>query len=437
MFVTSTLALNSHTILILRNLHTNVKTERTQLCNMSPFVCVCVRVCVWNAKQQVALFVQGSGKTEQTVCFRLKQTQQIIRWFLHRSGKANASHKDYLNSPQYLHNTTAGIIVSSYELWRSKPLIWQRGIRDLMTHALPLRHWGKRRLPASPGGDDETAGTGRKTSRPRGGAAPPGPDPAPAPRLLGRAGPRPPHAGVTPSMQRGALLPLPPLPLPGGEDGGGRRGGSGDPAHGRRGAAQNRPPQGRHLVRDERGGSGGPARAAPPAPGRLGCRRDRPPSPRPPAPGSGSTSLPLPGKWRRVTRAGRQCRSPRFSPLASRSSCQAGSGRPGAAGPRRGPGCGREAGRHRGQRPAGEGREGAARLPRRAAEWQPRMAGPQRAGGLFWLREEYWGGEELCYQAVLPLSRLKWPLLHLRVVRNDNLYAGLGALMPVCDKPWV
>lgn len=119
----------------------------------------------------------------------------------------------------------------------------------------------------SPRGDDGTAGKERKTSRPRGGAASPGPAPAPAPRLLGRAGPRPPPAGVTPSMQRGALLPLPPLPLPGGEDGGGRRGGSGDPAHGRRGAAQNRPPQGRHLVRDERGGSGGPARAAPPAPG--------------------------------------------------------------------------------------------------------------------------------------------------------------------------
>lgn len=435
MFVTSTLALNSHTILILRNLHTNVKTERTQLCNMWPFVCVCacVRVCEMPSNRLHCLYKVQARLNKLFVSDWNKHSKLSVGFCtglekLMRVTKTIWTRHSICTTPQP---------VSSYELWRCKPLIWQRGIRDLMTHALPLRHWGKRRLPASPGGDDETAGTGRKTSRPRGGAAPPGPDPAPAPRLLGRAGPRPPHAGVTPSMQRGALLPLPPLPLPGGEDGGGRRGGSGDPAHGRRGAAQNRPPQGRHLVRDERGGSGGPARAAPPAPGRLGCRRDRPPSPRPPAPGSGSTSLPLPGKWRRVTRAGRQCRSPRFSPLASRSSCQAGSGRPGAAGPRRGPGCGREAGRHRGQRPAGEGREGAARLPRRAAEWQPRMAGPQRAGGLFWLREEYWGGEELCYQAVLPLSRLKWPLLHLRVVRNDNLYAGLGALMPVCDKPWV
>lgn len=227
---------------------------------------------------------------------RLKQTQQIVRWFLRRSAKANASHTDYLNPPRYLHNNTDDIIIGIMVIQATHLAARRKGSNYARSPITALREMSPARRSPAVG-----AQRARGTSRPRGGAAPPGPAlapaPAPAPRLVGRAGPRPPPAGVTPSMQRGALLPLPPLPLPGGEDGGGRRGGFGDSAHGRRGAAQNRPPQGRHLVREERGGARVDRRGRrPPAPG-AACLPEGPTSfPSPPL------HRPLPGAARRLSR---------------------------------------------------------------------------------------------------------------------------------------
>lgn len=334
---------------------------------------------------------------------RLKQTQQIIRWFLQRSGKANVSHSECLNPHS---------IGTTHELGRPKPLIGQRDTRHLTTHALPPSHGGKCRLPVPP----------RKTSRPPGGAAAPAPAPAPAPRPLGRAGPRPPPSGVTPSMQRGAPLPLPPLPLPGGEDGGGRRGGSGDPAHGRRGAAQNRPPQGRHLVREERGGSGGPARAVPPPPGPLGCRRDRPPSPRhPPTRSRGRLDVPpAAGKVEAGDKGKEAALFPALPGARFAQLLPGGERPPGCGGASAWPGLRAGGGEAPRSAPCGGGPAGSSA----AAGARCRVAAPDggpgaRRGLVLAARGVLRWGRGPCYQAFLPLSRRKWPRLHLHVIRND------------------
>lgn len=111
---------------------------------------------------------------------RLKQAQQIIRWFLQRSGKANVRHSEYLNP----HSTC-----TTHELGRPKALMGRRGTRDPITHALPPSRGGKWRPPVPP----------RKTSRPPGGAAATAPAPGSAPRPLGRAGPRPPPQASLPA----------------------------------------------------------------------------------------------------------------------------------------------------------------------------------------------------------------------------------------------
>lgn len=156
-------------------------------------------------------------------------------------------------------------------------------------------------------------------------------------------------------------------------------------------------------------GSDGPARAAPAAPGAAWLpegpdllslapptRRSRGRLGGSPAAGkaeAGDKGRQAPRRW-----------SLRF-PCSFLRLCRAGA----AAWVRRGLGLARAAGRPRGQRPAGAG----------AAPAAPEGA-PGARGGSLGLREELWGGrEELGCQASLPLSRLKWPRLHLQVVRNE------------------
>lgn len=239
-------------------------------------------------------------------------------------------------------------------------------------------------------------------------------------------------------MQRGPLLPLLPPPLlPGGEDGGGRRGGSGDSAHGRRGAAENRPPQGRHLVREGRGARADLRGLLPSSPASLGWRRDRPPFPqpsqllraaRPPACAGGC-------RERGGGRAGCRGRGGSTASSASRrpgpSAPSGGDRPPRCGGSRLGLGCWRPAGqgraaetpgggRHRGQLPAGRrgrGREGRERRDWRGAEPDGGRCqrGARRPRGACWtargevlkrgLRRRT--GCPLCSRAFLPLSRLK------------------------------